>query len=597
MNNVTSVATRSVSLCSRTKAWPQPGQFLRRAFTSYHSHPRPLKSQCILTSHLGISLRSSNPSPSSRRSFATTKPVLFNTTSILYRLKPYDETREEGLTFRDEPLTDRDLFTIFGSERPGPETANRLLKVLHARRVDGTLDIPVDDELLQALIQYRDAERATLSWLRAKYPIDEEQAILDRFKREENPRVVEHPSALMERGQRLGLFKTVDASQDQNVKGNTDAEYYGPQSGSYYAALSEKEEDVFGRSELERIRAKNEAEAEEEERLMQEKIDRSMEEAEARAQEKTQALAARPEQGVEVSEGGKVVRPPNEFEKWVIRARERAATKLTLDSPEIAGMTTRQRLLPSLLFVLACCGGLYFLTEHWEAPRRSDRVMPNTSLGMATCIGILGVNAVVFLAWRFPPALRLLNNYFIVVPAYPRALSMLGNIFSQQGGRHFLMNMFGLFIFGPSLHEDVGRANFIAIYLASGLLGSLVSLSSYVLRGILVSSSLGASGSIWGITAAYMWLHRDDNFSFIFIPRQYQDDFLAKGWMFLAGFVIIDTIAGLRKKTIDLVAHLTGMAVGVATSALWEANGGKTNNRNRPAGARALINDITGRDL
>jgi len=220
--------------------------------------------------------------------------------------------------------------------------------------------------------------------------------------------------------------------------------------------------------------------------------------------------------------------------------------------------------------------------------------MPNTSLAMATCIGILGLNAMVFMAWRFPPALRMLNAFFIVVPAYPRALSMLGNIFSQHAGRHFAMNMLGLFIFGPSLHEDIGRANFMAIYLASGLLGSLVSLSSYVLRGILVSSSLGASGSIWGITAAYMWLHRDDNFSFIFIPRQYQDQFLAKGWMFLVGFVIIDTVAGLRKKTIDLAAHLTGMFVGVVTSALWEANGGKPDNRNRPAGARALLNEITG---
>lgn len=522
------------------------------------------------------------------QSFATTQLSSFSTSCILQRLKPYDEIHEEGLNFRNEPLNERELFTILGSERPGPGLANRLLKVLHARRVDGTLDIPLDDELVDVLVEYPDAERAALDWLRAKYPVDEDQAILDRFKREEHPREQEPPSALMARGQRLGLFKTQDQSTGE------DPEYYGPQSGQYYARLSEREEDVFGRSELDRIRARNEAEAEEEERKMQERIEKSMKEAEVKAIQKSQALAARPEQGLEMSENGKEVRPPNEFEKWVLRAREKAQSKLTLDSPEVANMTSAQRIVPSLLFVLACCGGLYLFTEYWEPPRRSERMMPNTSLAMATCIGILGINAAVFLAWKFPPALKLLNSYFIVVPAYPRALSMLCNVFSQHATTHLLANMFGLFVFGPSLHEDIGRANFIAIYLASGLLGSIVSLSSCVFRGILVSSSLGASGSVWGITAAYMWLRRDDKFGFIFIPKQYQHQFEAKGWMFLVGFVIVDTVAGLRKKTIDLAAHLTGMCVGVISSALWEANGGRPNSQSRPSWSRALIDDITG---
>ncbi|KAK5952130.1 hypothetical protein OHC33_007017 [Knufia fluminis] len=547
-----------------------------------------------VASHLGLSTRSTNKSFQICRTFATTAPTSFAPSRILHRLRPYDETHEEGLSFRDEPLNDRELFTVFGFSHPGPYLSNRLLKVLHARRVDGTLDIPLDEELSLMPSDYPDAERAALDWLRAKYPVDEDQAILDRFKREDHPREQEHPSALMERGQRLGLFKTQDASQVVKEEKDSDSDYYGPQSGQYYASLAEKNEDVFGRSELERIRAANEAAAEEEERQMQERIDRSMEEAEVKAREKSQALAERPEQGVEVSEGGKIIRPPNEFEKWVIRARERASTKLTLESPEIANMTSAQRILPSLVFVLACCGGLYLLTEYWEPPRRSERIMPDTSLAMATCIGILGLNVAVFLAWKFPPALRMLNNYFIVIPAYPRMFSMLGNVFSQHAFRHLLMNMAGLFIFGPALHEDVGRANFIAIYLASGLLGSLVSLSSYVLRGILVSSSLGASGSIWGITAAYMWLHRDDNFSLIFIPSEYKEQFRAKGWLFLAGFVIIDAFVGVRKKTIDVAAHWTGMMTGVITSALWEANGNRPDSRNRPAGAEALLNDIRG---
>ena len=67
--------------------------------------------------------------------------------------------------------------------------------------------------------------------------------------------------------------------------------------------------------------------------------------------------------------------------------------------------------------------------------------------------------------------------------------------------------MAALFVFGLSLHEDVGRGVFVGMYLASGAMGSLASLSMFALRRNLVTSSLGASGSVWGITAAYFWLH------------------------------------------------------------------------------------------
>lgn len=575
MNNATTIAIRFhvPGLCGRS-LWPQPCQVFRRAFGSYQKTRGSADSIAHqLWLNKNTSAVSSVQRVSSRRVRHDATRRTFSTSKIVQRLKAYDPEHEQGLTLRKNDLNPVELSQIFLNLQIQNNDANRLLKVLQARRVDGTLDIPLDESLSSLLEDFPQAQVLALAWLRRRFPVDEDAAILARFKREESPREQENPSALFERGQRLGLVKPAEEVTEE------EPDYYGPQSGAYYARLSEKKEDVFGRSELERIRAENEAQAEEEERQMQERIDKSMAAAEAKHTERSQALEKAPEQGLEVSDG-RQVRPPNSFEKWVIAAQERATSKMTLDSPEVQNMSNTRRLLPSLLFVLASCMGLYTFAQYWEPPRRSDRLWPNMSLSVATCTGITVLNFLVFCLWRFPPALRLLNQYFIAVPAYPYVLSMLGNTFSHFRLQHITTNMISLFIFGLSLHEDIGRGNFIAIYLAAGLLGSFASMSSFVLRGIWYTSTQGASGCVWGITSAYLWLHKDDKFSFIFIPESYQDQLVARGWMLLAALVALDVMVGFRKgSNIDVAAHWTGIVVGMITTSWWKAEHGDVQKR------------------
>ncbi len=97
----------------------------------------------------------------------------------------------------------------------------------------------------------------------------------------------------------------------------------------------------------------------------------------------------------------------------------------------------------------------------------------------------------------------MLNRYFISTPGAVRVFSNLGNTFSHQGYRHLLWNVVVLWFVGIGLHEDVGRGWFLAMYLSSGVIGSVLSLSSMVLRNVLISSSLGASGAVAGVFAAY----------------------------------------------------------------------------------------------
>ena len=162
-----------------------------------------------------------------------------------------------------------------------------------------------------------------------------------------------------------------------------------------------------------------------------------------------------------------------------------------------------RRLLPSILFAAVVTYGSYLYAITWTPPDPTTRLMPSTPLSHATILGIIGLNIGVLALWKIPPAWRILNRYFIVTPAVVRPFSNLGNIFSHQSWRHLGGNMILLFLIGTTLHEQIGRGNFLALYISSGVVGSVASLTSIVFRGILYSSSLGASGAVLGILAAF----------------------------------------------------------------------------------------------
>lgn len=109
---------------------------------------------------------------------------------------------------------------------------NRILSVLHGRRVSGTLDLDLPTDITRSVRQ--STIHAGLKWLRAKYPVDEDAAILARIEREEQ----EEEEKLIRRAEELGLYK--------------------PQSGSYGAELGEGN-NVWGKSVLKEVRQKNEA--------------------------------------------------------------------------------------------------------------------------------------------------------------------------------------------------------------------------------------------------------------------------------------------------------------------------------------------------
>lgn len=73
---------------------------------------------------------------------------------------------------------------------------------------------------------------------------------------------------------------------------------------------------------------------------------------------------------------------------------------------------------------------------------------PDTPPAAATVFALIGINVGIFALWKFPPAWRMLNRYFISAPLYPYALSMIGTVFSHQMAKHTLVNTGILFFLG-----------------------------------------------------------------------------------------------------------------------------------------------------
>lgn len=112
--------------------------------------------------------------------------------------------------------------------------------------------------------------------MRLNYPVDEDAAILRRIERED---AGEGDEALINRAESLGLYK--------------------PQSGTYGARLGE-DGDIFGESELLKIRRANELRAEQEEQELETFIKEKQQAREEKGrEEKGGALEARRENGLE----------------------------------------------------------------------------------------------------------------------------------------------------------------------------------------------------------------------------------------------------------------------------------------------------------
>jgi len=429
-------------------------------------------------------------------------------------------------------LSQDEVTALFGHGMPA-STANRLMSIIHGRRVAGTL---ADPQFFPSTSNYDEQIKATaLAWLRKNVPVDEKRSA--GLRAEEELKAME--AELLADSERVGLYKP-NPGEMQTTGGK-----------------KSKENSVYGQSGLDAIRRiKEEQYAAKQRAKAQGKTNQA---DEIRSNTRTLANVDGASRTVEL-------RTPGEH-PWLKHYKERA--KVLPDVPP--EMSIWERLWPSGFVVLMTVGASIGLSTFYEPPAHSARLWPDVPPAAATVIALVLANSVVLVAWRMPPAWRVLNKYFLNVPGYPRALSVVGNVFSHQTVPHFLSNMVMLWFVGTRLHDDLGRADFLAMFMSTGVCASFASLAYFVVTKNFITSGLGASGAIAGIVGSYLWLHKDEKFKFFGLPPSPYEGLPAIALLSVILSWELYGIVGKRMKTtnIDYWAHMGGYVSGIAGAEIF----------------------------
>ncbi|KAK2805987.1 hypothetical protein FQN50_006002 [Emmonsiellopsis sp. PD_5] len=544
MNNVCTVAWRSPCLGIRSPSTPHAASsaLLRTLCSASQSYGVRAMSTGSLRNAL-YAIRSEPINPSrilhsylSLRNPPHSRPFTSSPAACLP--PPSPKKREDGVRFSSRDLTTNEVSRIFGGKKQlNAHLINRMLRILQERRVTGRIDVDLPADVKEDVSE--ETITTGLNWLRKRCPMDEDAAILKRFEREE----IEEEQRLIRRGLELGLYK--------------------PQSGKFDKPV-EKEGDVYGKSVLQEVRESNEARA----KIEEEKRNREWLEGEARdrkvlqrqLQKNTDLQKYKDSAVIEAQPRADPTQRP--FLAW-LQQKHIEATARDWDTSKL---TKTRRILPSLaltLFVMTLC---YAFAQYYTPPARQERLLPDTPPAAATILGIIGANVLIWAMWRVcPPAWRMMNKYFISVPMYPYAASIAGSIFSHQRISHLAGNMLILWFIGTRLHSEIGRGDFLSLYLASGVFASLTSLTAHVLQNKLVVTSLGASGAIAGVVAAWCMIHANDTLTTPFLPTSWQETFSARGSTFLTAiiaFEVFSMVGPFRMLAMDYWSHLGGYAAG-----------------------------------
>ena len=447
------------------------------------------------------------------------------------------------------------ITSIFGDSL-STEEGNLVLRRLQHRRLSGALAHEPLDYLFPSSAEPIELAEKGLQYLRETYPLDE-QARADQYAETEATKA---EAAILHRAQRLGLYKRDE--EPQQSPSRSIRQRPGRRNNSSSQGQATEQDPVYGESVLERVRRAKEA--------------RNREEA-ARVEAtsaQTRALS-NPSSNTRISDPSE--RKPSPWvERWIRRAQISSAA----EAPDISAI---QRIGPSLALFCVLVAGCLVYAATYNPPARESRLFPNTPTALATVGALVAVNAAVFIAWRIPPCWPLLNRYFVLVPGYPISGSLLGNVFSHQSVAHLAVNMLMLALLGTRLHEGVGRAAFLALYLSAGTAGGIASLTYYTLTRNLTTSSVGASGAVAGVLAAVCLLQtqppvgaRESGGGGLFggsgESRSWVETLVPMpGVLLLMAMITVDLV-GLRtrRQPVDHVAHLGGYAAGMVGA--WMLN-------------------------
>ncbi len=188
-----------------------------------------------------------------------------------------------------------------------------------------------------------------------------------------------------------------------------------------------------------------------------------------------------------------------------------------------------------------------------------DEAMNLSRSNLYITYGIMAANLIVFVLMALDGAGIMEPNGYVHLKwgsnFAPLTLSgdwwrLLSNIFIHFGIIHLGMNMYCLYIVGVYLEPMLGKVRYLAAYLCTGVLASLVSLWWHTDP----VNSAGASGAVFGLYGVFLALLTSN-----LIPKKVRSALLQN----ILFFVTFNLLYGL-KGGIDNAAHIGGLLTGIA---------------------------------
>ncbi|MEW6722907.1 MAG: rhomboid family intramembrane serine protease [Candidatus Micrarchaeota archaeon] len=187
--------------------------------------------------------------------------------------------------------------------------------------------------------------------------------------------------------------------------------------------------------------------------------------------------------------------------------------------------------------------------------------MPNISTYLLAVIGIA------FILQLIMPAFEdafLFNPYKALTEPWRFVTSVF--LHDTGGFSHIFFNSYALFVFGSILEQRISKRNYLLLFFAAGLLGSVL----YYLtifspwpplcgspEDVVFCNALGASGAIYGILGAVAILIPDLTIFFWFFPMKIK--YAAILWVIIEFLGTVGGASGVAS-----AAHLGGLFFGLA---------------------------------
>ena len=189
------------------------------------------------------------------------------------------------------------------------------------------------------------------------------------------------------------------------------------------------------------------------------------------------------------------------------------------------------------------------LNKYWNQLSEGDKVF----------VPILALNVLVFALWRVPFLQPLMYKYFSANPQMGnKGLPMLLSAFSHISLLHLGCNMFVLHSFSDPIIHQLGKEQFVGLYLSSCVITSFFSHVSKIATGRM-GSSLGASGAICTILGVFGTSFPDAQMQIVLLPF-----FTFSASVGIKSLMAMDTVGILAGwQVFDHAAHLSGVLFGI----------------------------------